>query len=184
MSHAREASGVASGRGNALVRSSATGKAPAVHARPAVESDAEEVVRLAGLMYASMGLEPGADWAAAASEAFRSRLGRDVDGFVVDHPDGTGLIASGAGVVSTRLPSPTNHPARVGYVQWISTEPAFRNRGLARMVMEALLTWFGEQGVPIVELHSTADGEHLYRSLGFGQEGGRPLRWRAWDHEA
>ena len=152
-----------------------------MQARPATEADADEVVRLAGLMYVSMGLELSEAWTAAAAEAFCSRLGRDMCAFVVDHPDGQGLVASGAGVLSTRLPSPTNEAARVGYVQWISTDPGFQRLGLARQIVEALLGWFHDEGVPIVELHSTADGEHLYRSLGFGQKGGIPLRRRASD---
>jgi ribosomal protein S18 acetylase RimI-like enzyme len=149
--------------------------------RVATESDTDEVVRLAGLMYTSMGLDPDDQWRAVATAAFRSRLNHDVRVVVVDSPGGDGLAAAGAGVVSTRLPSPTNQAGRVGYVQWISTDPRSRRMGLARQVTQALLDWFAEQDIRIVELHSTADGEHLYRSLGFGQDGGIPLRRRAWD---
>jgi hypothetical protein len=54
---------------------------------------------------------------------------------------------------------------------------------MARAVMVALLQWFDQRRVPVVELHATPDGEPLYRSLGFGEEGGVALRRRAWDHQ-
>jgi GNAT superfamily N-acetyltransferase len=148
--------------------------------RAATADDAGEVVRLAALMYASMGLDVSDPaWIAAAEDAARSRLGDELAVFVVDHPTEPRLIASGAGTIATRLPAPNNHTARVGYVQWIATEPEFRRRGLARQIMEALLAWYEQQGVTAVELHATTDGEPLYRSLGFGDEGARALRRRA-----
>jgi GNAT superfamily N-acetyltransferase len=148
-------------------------------ARPATLDDVTEVVRLAGLMFASMGLDVTDAWVASARSAFTSRLGGDIAAFVVDRPDGRpGLAASGAGVISTRLPSPSNHSARVGYIQWICTDPGFRRRGLGRQVMRSLLDWYDRSGIWVVELHATADAEQLYRSLGFGEEGGVALRRR------
>ena len=48
------------------------------------------------------------------------------------------------------------------------TFPAFRHRGLARTCVEALLQWFdAETAVRVVRLAATADGEALYRRLGF-----------------
>ena len=76
---------------------------------------------------------------------------------------------------------PSNPTGRAGYVQWVATEPAFRRLGLARLTLGALLAWFEATGVPNVELHATADGEALYRSLGFGESGGRALRRLAWE---
>jgi ribosomal protein S18 acetylase RimI-like enzyme len=145
--------------------------------RPATLADATEVVRLAGVMFGSMGHDLTDDWAAAAEAAFCQRLGHDLAAFVVDRPDAQpGLAASGAGVITTRLPGPANLEARVGYIQWICTDGRFRRLGLGRQVMEALLDWYDRSGVPVVELHATADGEALYRSLGFSQEGAVALR--------
>lgn len=155
-----------------------------MQARFATKSDTPEVIRLAGIMYESMGLDSrDPAWLSRADERFRERLGRDVQTVVVDDPDpgSRRLVASGAVVVTERLPTPHNPGGRVGYVQWITTEPQARRRGLATMVMTMLLDWCMEQGAPIVELHATADGEPLYRSLGFGQEGGIAMRRRAWD---
>jgi GNAT superfamily N-acetyltransferase len=103
--------------------------------------------------------------------------------FVVDHPEVDGaLVACGAGVVCRRLPNPWHPDGLAGYVQWMSTEPAFRRRGLGRAVLRAVLDWFAQLGVENVELHATEEGAPLYRSEGFWRgSGGEPMRRRPWD---
>lgn len=148
-------------------------------ARPATLDDADEVVRLAGVMYASMGhdvSQPG--WISAARTAFTTRLGHDLAVFVVDAPDRAGLASSGAGTISTRLPAPNNVTARTGYIQWVATDDDARRQGHARDIMQRLLEWFTEQHAPVVELHATPDGEPLYRDLGFSDRGPIALRRR------
>jgi GNAT superfamily N-acetyltransferase len=122
-------------------------------------------------------------WRRAAVAAVVDRDVSRVGMFVVDHPDVTGaLVACGAGVVSDRLPNPWHPDGLAGYVQWMSTEPAFRRRGLARAVLRAILEWFDERGVDNVELHATDAGAPLYRSEGFWRgSSGEPMRRRAWD---
>jgi len=145
-------------------------------------------VRLAELMFRGV---PGNDlpettwvtWRAAATRAMDERLGDDLAVFVVDHPEGGGrLVACGAGVVVPRLPNPHHPQGRAGYVQWMSTDPAFQRRGHGRAVLRAVLAWFEERGVDNVELHATAVGELLYRAEGFWHgTGGLPMRRRPWD---
>jgi GNAT superfamily N-acetyltransferase len=148
-------------------------------ARAATRDDAGEVVRLAGVMYASMGMDvEDPRWIQAATEQFRSRLGDDVAAFVVDHPDRDGLASSCAGTISTRLSAPNNLTARAGYVQWVATDLDARSRGYGRAVMIALMQWFEREEVAVVELHATADGEPLYRDLGFSDDGPLALRRR------
>ena len=148
-------------------------------ARPATPDDADEVVRLAGVMYASMGHDvTDQNWIAAAHDAFTQRLGDDLAVFVVDAVDRAGLAASGAGTIATRLSAPNNITARTGYIQWVATDEDARRHGHARAVMEALLDWFEQRDVPVVELHATPDGEPLYRELGFGDKGPIALRRR------
>jgi len=153
-----------------------------MEARFARHGDTPEIIRLAALMYDSIGLD-GSDptWIAQAEEQFRSRLGSDVQAAVIDDPGSEGLVASGAAVLADRLPTPFNTGGRVAYIQWIATDERMRRRGLGRSVMGKLLEWCAEQGAGIVELHATPDGEHLYRSIGFGQEGGLAMRRQARD---
>jgi len=146
--------------------------APAV-ARAATAEDVPEIVRLAIVMYRELeaapppggGWEP---WARSAEAVLAGRLGRDVVGFVVDDPDEPGsLVSCGAGTVWTRLPNAWHDDHRVGYVQWMSTDPAHRRRGSSRAVLRALLDWFDGEGIELVELHASPMGEPLYRSEGF-----------------
>jgi GNAT superfamily N-acetyltransferase len=156
-----------------------------MNARAATVGDASEVVRLAAVMYGSMGIDANVpSWVEAATETFRSRLGRDLAAFVVDRPDGEGLAASCAGTIAHRLPGPHRPTARTGYVQWVATDPDVRSNGFGRAVMSALLDWFDGEGVVVVELHATPAGEPLYRDLGFSEGGPVALRRIAGDPPA
>ena len=147
--------------------------------RAATKADVEEVVRLAALMYASIGQDVTLpEWRRAAHEQFLARIGRDLVVFVVDHPYGEGLAASAAGTVATRLPAPNNVTAQVAYIQWVATDEGARRRGHARDVMQALVDWYDAHSVPVMELHATPEGEPLYRELGFSDAGPRALRRR------
>jgi GNAT superfamily N-acetyltransferase len=155
--------------------------------RPARPDDAGEVARLAELMYRSLGLVCDEDvwgrWRVSAVRAVRARLGADLTVVVAEDPGVPGhVVACGAGSISERLPGPGHASARVGYIQWMSTEPGFRRRGLGRAVLRALLGWFESQGVDDVELHASTEGAPLYRSEGFWEGStGLALRRRPWD---
>lgn len=83
--------------------------------RAAVASDADEVVRLATIMFESMGVPTGSAWSEAASRQVTERLGDDLAVFVVDHPDHADrLVASTAGTVSHRLPGRPTRAASPG----------------------------------------------------------------------
>lgn len=98
--------------------------------------------------------------------------------FVIDAPDGDGLAASAIGAVDERLPSHRNPSGRSGYIYGVCTEERYRRRGYSRRVLQALLDWYEQQGIPRVELHSSEYGEALYRELGFEESKGVALtRW-------
>lgn len=151
-------------------------------ARNAVVDDVSELVRLRGLMFAAMegaDPEPG-PWQVAAAETLRARL---TDGslaaFVVDRPEpSAGLVACAVGLVERRLGSPGNPSGMIGYVANVVTEPGYRRRGYARACLTALLDWYRERGVAVVDLRASSDGESIYRSLGFASPPGAALRLR------
>src|SRR4051812_32216814 len=103
-------------------------------------------------MYASMGHDvTSPDWRRAARDHFLTRLDRDLVVFVADHPDRDGLAASAAGTVASRLPAPRNISAQAAYVQWVATDVDVRRQGYARTVMQALVDWYDDQGILVVE---------------------------------
>ena len=147
--------------------------------RHATPTDAHEVVRLAALMYSSMGLDAtGVAWRENATKMMTVRLGGDeVAVFVIDDPESAGALAACGGVaVIQRLPGPNTPSGRWGYVQWISTEPRYQRRGYARAIMDAILAWLEARGIQNVELHYTTQGEPLYRALGFADPHAPELR--------
>lgn len=143
--------------------------------RAATAADLDQLLDIAELMYADMGLATTPQWRAAAGEQLRQRLGDDLAGFLVEGPNGL-AVSGGIGVITVRMPGPGNLAGQFGYIQWIATEPRWRGRGYARQVVSALLEWFATTGVTAVELHATRAGEPLYRSLGFDNHHNPGLR--------
>ena len=149
--------------------------------RLATLADTAEILRLAALMYDSMGLDAsGEEWREPAAKLLAERLGGDdLVVFVVDDPDHGGrLAACGGAAVIQRLPGVMSTDGRWGYIQWMSTEPRYRRRGLARAVLAAIVDWLSARGVHHLELHATPVGEPLYRSFGFTDPATPELRRR------
>jgi GNAT superfamily N-acetyltransferase len=141
----------------------------AVRPRLATPADTPEILRLAAVMYASMGLDAsGEAWRENAAKLLAERLGGDeIAVFVIDDPDRSGALASCGGVaVIQRLPGPKTPAGRWGYVQWMATDPRHRRKGFARAVFAVIIDWLEARGVHNIELHATQEGEPLYRSFG------------------
>jgi len=56
---------------------------------------------------------------------------------------------------------------RRGNILNVYTEPEYRQRGLARWLVEAALHWCNANQVDFVILHASPQGRRLYESLGF-----------------
>jgi GNAT superfamily N-acetyltransferase len=142
-----------------------------IEARQAVPADAPELVRLRGVMLASVeGREPAPGrWQDHAEEYLRRRLaGPSLAAFVVDRPGGPGKLAACAvGTIEYRLAGPDNPSGAAGYVFNVATDPDQRRRGYSRACLRRLLAWYRRNGVTKVDLRASAEGEPLYASLGF-----------------
>jgi ribosomal protein S18 acetylase RimI-like enzyme len=139
--------------------------------RTATPADIPELVELRALLFGHLadGWGPptaGAGWRDACAAALASQLAGDGMRIVVLDGDGE-LAACGLGVVDRRLPSPYNASGLVGHVFGIVTRPRYRRRGHARAILTALLDWFDDRGLTRVDLNASAEGQALYRSLGF-----------------
>ena len=63
--------------------------------------------------------------------------------------------------------SPAFITGRTGTVLNVYTKPPYRHKGYAKKIMNKLLLDAAEKKLSVVELKSTEDGYHLYKSIGF-----------------
>ncbi|MEU4300330.1 GNAT family N-acetyltransferase [Kitasatospora aureofaciens] len=118
---------------------------------------------------------PTGRWFEDLTAYLAAGLARAVDmaGFVVDDSAGD-LVSAALGSIYQAPPGPT-YSGRTGYVHMVLTKPGHRHQGHGRAVTACLLAWFWGQGCGLVNLTASADGERLYRSLGF-KENARSMR--------
>jgi len=138
--------------------------------REATVGDVHAVAQHRVAMFRDMGVLPEAeaDALAASSAAFLARAipSGDYRGWIAERD---GEVIAGAGVVlRPLLPRPGHLDGGVeAYVLNVYTEPAHRRRGIARALMEAVLTWCRSEQVARVTLHASDEGRPLYLTLGF-----------------
>ncbi|MCC3763512.1 GNAT family N-acetyltransferase [Glycomyces sp. TRM65418] len=140
-------------------------------ARHADLGDIDEIVRLREILLAPWFDTTDTGWKAETAAILHRRLDEPKPTMavtVIDAPDGSGALASCAtGVISERLPNPGNPSGRYGWVFNVVTDPRWRGRGHSRACTSALLDWFEDQSVTVIELLASKPGEGLYRELGF-----------------
>jgi GNAT superfamily N-acetyltransferase len=155
--------------------SSSVSTSPDFLIRRAVLGDIPVLARHRVGMFRDMGevKEPSEASLLDASSAFFSSVfpsGEYVAWLAVprQEPD---LVVGGAGVLlRPMLPRPT--PAgvlqgREALIVNVYTEPAWRRRGLAALVMRHILDFTRASGIHRVLLHASKEGQPLYESLGF-----------------
>lgn len=163
------------------------GNGPAV--RQAVEYDLVELVRLRALLFEDLGgdfFSPASaddDWLDALAVVLKEQLTSDAVRILVvdgdsDSDGDRGLAACGIATIEQRLPGPHLRNGRIGHVIGVVTDPSYRRRGHSRSIMRGLLDWFGEREVARVDLYASAEGEPLYRELGFTHHPDPALYWR------
>jgi GNAT superfamily N-acetyltransferase len=81
--------------------------------------------------------------------------------------DGGRITASGALKVTDWLPRPDGSRRGLVYVHSVYTEPAYRQLGLARRILNAMLDYCRDNGWPRISLHASDMGRGLYEQLGF-----------------
>jgi ribosomal protein S18 acetylase RimI-like enzyme len=157
--------------------------------RQAVEYDLVELVRLRALLFENLGgpfFSPASaddDWLDALAVVLKEQLTADAVRILVVDGDGDsdgdrGLAACGIATIEQRLPGPHLRNGRIGHVIGVVTDPSYRRRGHSRSIMRSLLDWFEEREVARVDLYASAEGEPLYRELGFTNHPDPALYWR------
>jgi ribosomal protein S18 acetylase RimI-like enzyme len=85
--------------------------------------------------------------------------------WVVEAADG--IIANAMMWLYPMLPRPGVPHDWHGYVTNVYTRPAYRRRGLARRLMEALADAARQHGATQLSLETTPEAQHLYFRLGY-----------------
>ena len=152
------------------------------HIRFATTDDAGIIGWHRTRMFQDMGLVPD-----ELFESFRTksldRLGSavasgDYIGWLVTEHDKPQTIIAGAGVIIREVPPfPLRHKngeitiaeGRQGLIVNVFTEPEWRRRGLAKLLMNSIIAWSREQDLDDLVLHASDDGRALYEHLGFMQ---------------
>ncbi len=94
---------------------------------------------------------------AMRSQTFHAWLACDID-----RP-----IAGGAVIISPWPAHPYDLECRRATILNVYTDPEYRRRGIARQLMQTMISWCKTEGLARVTLHASDDGRHLYESLGF-----------------
>lgn len=95
-------------------------------------------------------------------------LGRDMKVFVAKDND---LIVSCAWLLLVdKPPSPRFPHGKTGILFNVYTRRSYRRRGLAKQVMEVLISAGRDHGLDVIELNATDDGYPLYLQLGFADD--------------
>lgn len=137
--------------------------------RAATAADAVAIARHRVEMFRDMGILDAAEEAplSAASRLHLENALRtgEYRGWVMQRD---GEIVAGAGLVIRELLPRPGYPRRSdeAYVLNVYTEPAHRRQGLARRLMQHILTWSADRGFSRVSLHASDDGRRLYEGLG------------------
>jgi len=81
--------------------------------------------------------------------------------------DAAGRVVGGGGVLLGPWPANPKDPCTErAVILNVYTEPEFRKRGIARLIMLTIVAWVKEQGLHSVNLHASAEGRPLYEKLG------------------
>jgi GNAT superfamily N-acetyltransferase len=136
--------------------------------RPATTADIPVIVRHRSAMFSDMGL--ACDFRAMERE-FTAWLERAMPEGIYHGAlvvAGSAEVVAGGGLsVLPWPPGPRDLSPRIAYVYNVYTEPAFRRRGLARLVMESLHRWCRARGIWTVALHASEHGRRLYETMGY-----------------
>ncbi len=109
---------------------------------------------------------------------FKAHMDRDLFAYVVREEQ---IIVSCAFLLVIEKPmSPAFINGRTGTVLNVYTCPADRHRGYAKMLMKTLLADAKKLQLSVVDLKSTDDGYHLYKSVGFADDSSKYhlMKWK------
>ncbi len=145
--------------------------------RPATIQDIPVMARHRADMFRAMGrlVDPLYDQFLIAARRYFERIlpAGEYFGWLVAPCDRPETIIGGAGIQIRGLPPTPNATGTEilqgtqGYIANVYTEPEWRRRGIARLIVEHLLDWSRQRGLSVITLHASDEGRPLYEQLGF-----------------
>jgi GNAT superfamily N-acetyltransferase len=123
---------------------------------------------LYGQMIREAGLEGAGfidDWQATLARVYLGELRRG--GMAVYLVEAEGRAVASAGIFLNDYKSNLIMRDLRATIAGVYVEPAYRRRGLARMLTERSIAWGRKQGCHSIRLTTSMPAESLYRSLGF-----------------
>lgn len=87
-------------------------------------------------------------------------------GFIV-RTDAGQAVGSGCLWIKKEQPNPTRSRLEAPYLMSMYTEPGFRKKGVARLIVKTAIAWCKEHGYDRITLHATDMGKPLYEAFGF-----------------
>lgn len=137
--------------------------------RPAIPPDIPEILRQRRGMYEGMNYKDPDALAAMTKLTARYLTAAMADGsfraWLACASDR--VVAGGAVLISPWPAHPYDLECRRATILNVYTDPAYRRRGIARQLLQAMISWCQREGFARVALHASQDGRHLYESLGF-----------------
>jgi GNAT superfamily N-acetyltransferase len=148
--------------------------------RQATPDDVDVIGWHRARMFQDMGLVPDELFESFRTKAL-DRLSKTLAsgeyfGWLVGEPKAPEKIIAGAGV-TIRVVPPFPHrdeageitiaEGRQGIIVNVFTEPEWRRRGIAKLLMKKIIAWSREQSLDELVLHASDDGRGLYEQLGF-----------------
>ena len=145
--------------------------------RRVTAADIATVVYHRQQMFRDMGVGTPADRADQINAAYQRWLthtlakGQYVGFFAVTTDEnGSERIAAGAGLlIYDWIPNLLDGSEERGYIMNVFTEPPFRQRGLARQLVELCVDHCRSAGVQVIMLHASDAGRPIYEKLRFKQ---------------
>lgn len=113
---------------------------------------------------------------------FRRNLNENIFCYLIREKEE--IVACAFLLVVEKPMSPAFITGKTGTVLNVYTNPAYRHKGYAKKIMNKLLSDATEKNLSVVELKSTEDGYHLYKSVGFTDEVSKYHVMKWYNHES
>ena len=137
--------------------------------REAVPRDIREILRQRRAMYEDMDYKNPEELTAmvSVSSTYLHKALADGSFRAWLACSGDRVVGGGAIIVSPWLAHPYDLECRRATILNVYTDKEYRRRGIAGKIMQTMIVWCRQKGFARVDLHASADGRHLYESLGF-----------------